>query len=69
MTRAEMEEFINSKNYDIKISHNGRWIDQKCTPDVIWSIADFVLNYVDDVATSRIYYDGHLETIKENETE
>lgn len=25
--------------------------------------------YVDDVATSRIYYDGHLETIKENETE
>lgn len=51
MTRAEMEEFINSKNYDIKISHNGRWIDQKCTPDVIWSIADFVLNYVDDVAT------------------
>ena len=25
--------------------------------------------YVDDVATSRIYYDGHLETIQENEAE
>lgn len=43
-------DFCNNHNYDLRKSHNGRWIDQKCTPDVIWSIADFVLYYVDNVA-------------------
>lgn len=43
-------DFCNHHNYDLRQSHNGRWIDQKCTPDVIWSIADFVLYYVDNVA-------------------
>ncbi len=42
-------EFCNKHNYDLRVSHNGRWIDQKCTPDVIWSIADFILDYVDNV--------------------
>lgn len=49
MTDSQVIEFLNSNNYDIRISHNARWIDQKCTPDVTWSIADFVLNYVDNV--------------------
>ena len=49
MTDSQVIEFLNSKNYDLRISHNARWIDQKCTPDVTWSIADFVLNYVDNV--------------------
>ena len=43
-------DFCNNHNYDLRQSHNGRWIDQKCTPDVIWSIADFVLYYVDNVS-------------------
>lgn len=42
-------EFCNQHNYDLRISGNGRWIDQKCTPDVVWSIADFVLEYVDNI--------------------
>lgn len=42
-------QFCAAKDYDIRKSHNGRWIDQKCTPDVIWSISDFVLDYVDNV--------------------
>lgn len=51
LTLTEIEDFLKEQNYDIKKSHNGRWIDQKCTPDVIWSVADFVLNYVDNVKT------------------
>lgn len=50
-TFTQIEEFCNSKKYDLRITGNGRWIDQKCTPDVIWSIADFVLDYVDNVKT------------------
>lgn len=49
MTKQQIEEFISSKNYDLRISGNGRWIDQKCTPDVLWSVSDFVLNYVDEI--------------------
>ena len=49
MTDSQVIEFLSTHNYDLRISHNARWIDQKCTPDVTWSIADFVLNYVDNV--------------------
>ena len=49
MTDSQIIDFLNSKNYDLRISHNARWIDQKCTPDVTWSIADFILNYVENV--------------------
>jgi len=42
--------FCDQHNYDLRQSGYGRWIDQKCTPDVIWSISDFVLNYVDTVS-------------------
>lgn len=49
LTISQIEDFFNNHNYDLRISGNGRWIDQKCTPDVIWSIADFVLDYVDNV--------------------
>ncbi len=38
-------DFLNSHNYDIRISHNARWIDQKCTPDVISIISDCILEY------------------------
>lgn len=41
--------FLSNRNYDLRSSHNARWIDQKCTPDVLWSITDFVLDYVDNV--------------------
>ena len=49
MTNEDLINFCESKNYDLRISHNARWIDQKCTPDVLWSISDFVLNYVENV--------------------
>jgi len=49
LTDAQVQAFCDSHNYDLRISGNGRWIDQKCTPDVIWSISDFVIDYVDNV--------------------
>lgn len=47
----DIVRFCDEKDYDLRKSHNGRWIDQKCTPDVVWSISDFVLDYVDNVNT------------------
>ena len=43
-----VEEFIASQTYNIRISGNARWIDQKCTPDVISIIADCIYNYIND---------------------
>lgn len=43
--------FLNTYDYDIRKTGSARWIDQKCTPDVLWSIADFIIDYVDRVAT------------------
>lgn len=51
MTLQDIVEFCNQHDYDLRKSGYGRWIDQKCTPDVIWSISDFVLNYVDTVSS------------------
>lgn len=41
----DIEKFLNIKDYDIRKPHNARWIDQKCTPDVLCTIADCVLEY------------------------
>ncbi|WP_104697009.1 MULTISPECIES: restriction endonuclease [unclassified Helicobacter] len=38
-------DFLNQFNYDIRISQNARWIDQKCTPDVLSIICDCILQY------------------------
>ena len=39
-----LEKLLNSKNYDIRISNDARFMDQKCTPDVVCIIADCVMN-------------------------
>ena len=41
-------DFLQKKDYDIKKSHNARWIDQKCTPDVVSIVCDCILNYIDN---------------------
>ncbi len=45
LTQQDIEEFCESQNYDLRISGNGRWIDQKCAADVVTVIADCIQNY------------------------
>jgi hypothetical protein len=45
---AEIIEFLSAHNYDVRLSHNARWIDQKCTPDVLNIIADCIFNFIAD---------------------
>ena len=45
LTEQSIIDFITTFNYDIRKSHNGRWIDQKCTPDVLSFIADCIYFY------------------------
>ena len=45
LTEEQILNFINNNDYDIRKSHNARWIDQKCTPDVLCIIADCILEF------------------------
>lgn len=40
--------FLNQYDYDIRKSRNARWIDQKCSFDVLSIIADCIVEYVKD---------------------
>lgn len=46
ITEKDITFFLNRYNYDIKLSNNGRWIDQKCTPDVLNIVSDCVIQYI-----------------------
>ncbi|MCQ2442134.1 MAG: restriction endonuclease [Oscillospiraceae bacterium] len=46
MTNAVVHDFINEHTYDIRVSGNGRWIDQKCTMDVVCFVADCIVDYI-----------------------
>lgn len=43
--KSDIDNFLKNKNFDIRLSGNGRWIDQKCTPDVVSIVADCIINY------------------------
>lgn len=46
LTQQAIIDFCKQYDYDIRKSHNGRWIDQKLTVDVLSFIADSVLEFV-----------------------
>lgn len=43
---SNFKSFIDSNNYDIRTYKSARWIDQKCTPDVVRFIAACIINYI-----------------------
>lgn len=46
MTPKLLAKFINAQNYDIRITGNGRWLDQKCAFDAVCFVADCVVEYI-----------------------
>lgn len=62
------KEFLNQYNYDIRVSGDARWIDQKCTFDVVSIIADCICEYVDGVEECEFTVSDiwHSEYTREN---
>lgn len=48
LNKSEVQAFLSKQNLDIRKSHNGRWIDQKCTADVVCIVADCIVNFVNE---------------------
>lgn len=40
-----IKDFVNKHNYDIRKSHNARFTDQKCIPDVVCAVAECIIEY------------------------
>ena len=57
ITEQSIIDFVNAHDYDIRKSHNGRWIDQKCSSDVSSFVADCILNYVDTIKQNEFSSD------------
>ena len=53
MDEQKIREFLNSHDYDIRKTRNGRWIDQKCTMDVLCMVSDCIIEFT--------RYDNNLE--------
>jgi len=46
MTPNLLANFINAQNLDIRVTGNGRWIDQKCAFDSVNFVSDCILEYI-----------------------
>lgn len=49
--KDKIQTHLNSYNLDVRLSNNGRWIDQKCTIDILSLIADCVIQFVGEDTT------------------
>ena len=45
MDNITIQNFLDAHDYDIRKTHNGRWIDQKCTMDVVCLVSDCIMEY------------------------
>ena len=44
--RDEINKYLSQFDFDIRKSHDARFVDQKCTPDIVCFMADCVLNMI-----------------------
>lgn len=44
---AAIKDHFSTLNLDLRVIQNGRFIDQKCTPDILFSLADVLLDMSD----------------------
>ncbi len=48
MKIIQIQGFLKDQNLDVRVTRNARFMDQKCTPDVISTIAECIQNFPDE---------------------
>lgn len=46
MTSNLAKKFLDAQQFDVRITGNGRWIDQKCALDSVCFVADCIIEYI-----------------------
>ena len=49
MTLVQIKNFLKNQSLDIRVTRNARFMDQKCTPDVISTIAECIQDFSDEL--------------------
>lgn len=49
MKLVQIKNFLQNQSLDIRVTRNARFMDQKCTPDVISTIAECIQNFSDEL--------------------
>ena len=53
-----INDFINGHDYDVRKSHNARFTDQKCIPDVVCAVAECIIEYIGDDKSCKFSKDN-----------
>ena len=70
LCQNDIINFLNQRDYDLRKSNNGRWIDQKCAADVVSIVADCILEYnkehlIEPFTTKEIWHNpSTVETVE-----
>ena len=54
MDNTTIQKFLDEHDYDIRKTHNGRWIDQKCTMDVVCLVSVHMVTFLCQIPSCRI---------------
>lgn len=71
MEEQKIKAFLDAHDYDIRKTGNARWIDQKCTMDVVCLVADCILEYIDNsksetFTVTQIWYNKYtVDNVKD----
>ncbi|MCQ2499044.1 MAG: restriction endonuclease [Lachnospiraceae bacterium] len=71
MDSKTIQDFLDNHDYDVRKTHNGRWIDQKCTMDVVCLVSDCIIEFTDRKPGSRFtvndiwYSDYTVENVQQ----
>ncbi|CCY83399.1 putative uncharacterized protein [Prevotella sp. CAG:1185] len=53
-----IKSYVDKYDYDIRKSHNARFTDQKCIPDVICAVAECIIEYIGDNKLTKFSKDS-----------
>lgn len=70
MDNNTIQSFLDEHDYDVRKTHNGRWIDQKCTMDVLCLVSDCIVEYTKNrnksFAVNDIWYNDYtIENVQQ----
>ena len=55
--KQEIRNYLNSLDLDVRKTGSARFMDQKCTPDVVCAVAECILEYTSDDESKRFTKD------------
>ncbi len=56
--KNQIIKYLDKYNFDIRVSKDARFMDQKVTPDVLCIVADCIINYIDNTSNKEFTSSG-----------